>query len=364
MSEDWLEHWTPSWEITADGLYLDLTGMERVLGSGCDGPARVCRAARRIWDGVIGGAAPTPLAAELASRVAAALLAADPAPGGRAVPAGVFVVAPGSVAAFLAPFGLEVLLERHPQAVRTLRRFGVRTLGDLQVVPRALLSATLGGETGEQLAAEARGEAWRPLAGRRPEARTVVAARLQRPLTGLRAETALRRGLAVRAMVICPEGPGAWESWALRVRWGEDAEQEVRAPGVGAATFPGWLALIEALWRRLPGRRRGVTGVRLLAGSARPPRPAQGGLFAEAAQAERLAAVWRRLRHHAVGPLFLASEILLGAWGVRWDDGGPAGTRAAAPRRGGRSQKRVGGGSRRRRPAAVGAAGKAASSRG
>jgi hypothetical protein len=364
LPEGWLEHWTPSWEIAADGLYLDLTGMDRLLGSGCDGPVRICQAVRRFWGGVVGGAAPTSLAASLASRVAAAALAAGPRPGECAAPAGLLAVAAGSVATFLAPFGLEVLGERHPQAVRTLRRFGVRTLGDLQVVPRTLLMATLGGETGEQLAAEARGEAWRPLKGRRPEARTVVAARMQRPLTGVRAETALRRALAVRALVICPAGPGAWDSWELRVRWGEDVEQGARAPGVGDGTFAAWLELVEDLWCRLPTRRRGVMSVRLLAGSARPPQPVQGCLFREAAQAERLSAVWRRLRHDAVGPLFLASEVLLTGWGIRWDEGGPVVECEVAPGSGGQPQKRVGGGSRPRRRPAEGAVGKAASSRG
>lgn len=115
---------TPRWEAVAGGLLLDLTGTARLYGRGLDGLARVCREARRCFDLPAAGAGGSPLCARLAAWTAA-----------RVAPGCVLTVPAGSASAFLARFPLEVL-DAQPTAVGRLRELGVRTLGDLQAVPR------------------------------------------------------------------------------------------------------------------------------------------------------------------------------------------------------------------------------------
>jgi len=307
------DRWTPAWEWGDGGIYLDLTGTGRLLGRGTDGPARVCRELARPWLSVAGGAAPSRLAAYLAALLAAGW-------GERARGAGALLdVTPGRVASFLAPFSVRVLADRHPVGIRLLERRGVRTLGDLQQVPPALLASILGAE-GARIAAEAAGRECRPLLSHCPEERAVVGLRLARPLSGTAPRAALLRALALRALLACPEGPGAWSVWTLRAWRGgaEDAATAVPAPASGGA-LEDWLALLHALWRRLPARRVGLTALRLLAGPRRRE-PRQLELFAAGAEGTRLADAWRRVEARAPRALRLATERLLSGWGVVWDE--------------------------------------------
>lgn len=313
-----LLNWSPAWEVGTDGLYLDLTGTGRLLGWGHDSPARVCREAGQLWGDLAGGAAPTRLAAALASSLAAAWAAR-----GAWRPGCLLAVPAGSVTAFLAPFAITALAASYPAEVSTLRRFGLCTLGDLQTVSSSLLVATLG-PIGAQLAEVALGHDRRPLQGHWPAERIVVSARLPRPLTGRHLESALRRAVAVRALLACRGGPGAWRRWRLRVCWGDAREQTATAPGEGPATFRAWLQQIEKLWQRLGKRRRGLTALQLAAGAARRKPAVQGCIFAaERSEQEReqeLATVWQRLRQDSPRTLYLASEDLLTRWGIHWED--------------------------------------------
>jgi hypothetical protein len=331
------DHWSPSWEVADDGLYIDLTGTGRLLGFGSDGPARVCDEADRLCGPVVGGVAPTRLAASLASGLAAAWAIAR---GGW--PHALLYIAAGQVRAFLAPFPLTILEDRFPDAVGLLSRFGLRTLGDLQVVPEPLLAATLG--TGaEQLAAVAAGRIGLPLQGRRPDHQPLLTVRMSRPLTGHWLESALRRALAVRAFLTCPEGPSAWGRLQLRAEWSGQACQTVTLPGRGAATLPGWCKQVEALWRRLPARRCGLMSLQLLASSPKQGPAQQGCLFHQERDSERLARLWRGLRRVPGGQLFLASEAVLVRWGIAWEGPAEALPACGPSRLGPPAQKRVGG---------------------
>ncbi len=318
------ERWTPLWEAGEGGVYLDLTGTGRLLGRGADGPARVCRELAGAWRRVAGGSAPTRLAAGLASALAASWLRGDD--GGGAL----LDVTPQRVVAFLAPYSVGVLAERHPQAVRMLQRRGVRTLGDLQAIPQALLASLLGAE-GARIAGEAAGRESSPLRPSSPQQRTVVGLRLARPLTGAEPRAALLRAVALRAMLACPSGPGACAAWTLRVRRGRVDDLATAPPAVGAqAGVDEWLCLLETLWRQLPQRRPGVTALGLLAG-ARQPQARQQELFTATGAARRLAGAWRRLEGEGPRALHLAAEELLARWGIVWDPADPPAARALPP---------------------------------
>lgn len=338
------DRWAPSWEGAEDGVFLELTGTERLYGAGLNGACRVCRLANRDGRGFAGGLASGRLAARLASRLALAALAGERRGGAAAGPPGrrrgpdggapgaaaVLAVPPGGDAAFLAPFAIAVLAPSHPRAVTVLAARGVRRLADLQAVPPALLASLLGGE-GARLAAAARGEDERPLSGPRPRQRWLVGLRLGRPLSGRQPQAALLHALAGRALAACPAGPACCRTWTLVVRWGGEpggAGTSVVAAGGGAATLEGWRRQLEAMWRRLPLRRRGVTAVRLLAGEAAPS-PRQGELF-PAAPPERLAQIWARLRGAPRGSLGLGAESWLERWGAVWEDGAEGAADAGA----------------------------------
>src|SRR5947209_6545471 len=74
----------------------------------------------------------------------------------------VTVVAPGREPPFLAPLPVE-LLEPSADTLATLRRWGVRTIGELEALPAGGVAVRLGAE-GAHLARVARGQADSPLA--------------------------------------------------------------------------------------------------------------------------------------------------------------------------------------------------------
>jgi hypothetical protein len=298
--------WAPIWTTTARGVYLDLTGTGRLIGYGLDGAACVCRDAPSRWGAVSGGLGRDPLVARLAGRLASS------------VPGRLLQVPEGSERAFLAPFSIMVLARRFPSQVARLRLLGVRTLGDLQIIPRALLSAIFGQEAVVLLDA-AQGSLACDLSRarhHRPEGCLLVGASWRRPLAGSPFEQALRRALARRVMLLCGDGPGRWKSWTLRATW--DGGKTAMSTDTGRRTdaWPAWLALVEDLWRRLPSRRTGLVALELR--GVRDGRTAiQADLFFDEAQERRSAFIksWRRLPGV---PLSFASETLLHAWEIRW----------------------------------------------
>jgi len=318
FSHQWNEfgaHWAPSWEVAGGGLYLDLSGTDRLLGRGPRGALRVCRDARRHWDSmsgglpsICGGLGRGALVAFLAGRMAAS------------EPHCMLEVPAGNESAFLEPFSVAVLSGRFPREVARLQHLGVRTLGDLQATSRALLEATFG-TVGATLFEAAHGRlpvVLRPDRHRAPQETVVAAARWSRPLAGDGPERALRRALARRAMLACAGGPGEWHPWRLRGSWAGGGTSDANATGGEHDTWDDWLALVDRLWGRLPRRRRGLIGVQLRAGRRQVSRD-QPLLFPDPGLEQRgsLARGWRGLGEGVQ----LASEALLVAWDLQWSSG-------------------------------------------
>ncbi len=302
---------TPDWELTPRGVYLDLTGTERLYGHGVDGAAHVSRLARETSGVWAGGSAPTRLAAGLASLVAARA-------GG-----GVFAVVPGQVSVFLQSFPVNFLPGRR-SVVNRLQQLGVRTFGDLQVVPRALLRSVFG-DGGPLLADEAWGRSTGiPILDRKSskggstDLELVVGVRLDRPVSSQRLSAALCRGLAVRALTHCPGGPSSRGRWRLTVLWSEGHHDSSSMRGPESAGWKSWLGLVEQLWRRLPYRRLGLLGVELSAETSAGSLSVQGSLFPEDASDRRLAEVMGRIRRKSSTRLGPACEDLLDSRGVSW----------------------------------------------
>ncbi|MBU8871929.1 MAG: hypothetical protein KOO60_13765 [Gemmatimonadales bacterium] len=312
---------TPAWEWGVDGLFLDMTGTERLYGRGLDGLVRVCRDACGHMDLRCAGAGPTLLAARLASLIAC-----------RSSIPGFFAVSSGSVASFLALFPIDLLPSSNSETER-LRTLGVRTLGDLQHIPRPLLKAVFG-PTGAHLADEACGLVSPPLQrGDEPCGGSVlvVGVCLDRPLTSDVGLSALRRAMAVRALTVCPDGPAGRARWILVSRWSDNGRASASVIGVGSdGTLAAWRGLLEKLWAKLPRRRRGPVRLELRADGRVGLGPRQACLFPADEAEHRLTEALRRIRladDDSIGP---ASESLLAAWGACWY-GGSSGEGSVVP---------------------------------
>jgi hypothetical protein len=308
---DFCNRITPAWELSVRGAYLDLTGTDRLYGRGLDGAAHVSRMARDLKGALSAGAASTRLVAELASLTAARA-------GG-----GVLAVLPDQVPVFLQSFPVDFLSERR-SVVNRLRQLGVRTLGDLQVIPPSLLQSVFG-KGGSRLADEAWGRAagfqvpvHEFTAGDAAGLDLVVGVRMARPVSSGPLVLALRRGLAVRALTLCPGGPARRGRWHLTVMWAEGARDSTRVRGPEPPGWTSWLGHVERLWKRLPKRRQGLLGMELWAEPLGSPCPRQGSLFSFDEADCRLAEVLRLSRresHLFLGP---GSEDLLTPLGVSW----------------------------------------------
>ena len=302
---------TPTWELTSGGAYLDLTGTERLYGRGVDGAAHVSRLARKTGGILAAGAAPTRLAAQLASLTAARA-------GG-----GVLVVVPAQVAVFLMSFPVDFLPGRRSAIIR-LQKLGVRTFGDLQIVPRTLLGSVFG-ESGGRLADEAWGRVTglsangtRAAAGDPTHLELVVGVRLARPVSSEQVGSALCRGLAVRALTLCPGGPASRGRWRLTGLWSTGRCGTSLRRGPEPSGWKSWLGLVDLLWRRLPLRRQGLLGLELRAESPGACPYLQGNLFPADEADNRLADVMRLSRRYSEAPLGLACEDLLVSRGAVW----------------------------------------------
>jgi protein ImuB len=209
------------------------------------------------------------------------------------------VVPPRREAAFLAPLPVE-LLEPSPETLAMLRRWGVRTIGELEALPAGGVAVRLGAE-GAHLARIARGQADEPLQARpeplvfeegidfdwpveNVEPLLFVLRRLLENLTGRLACRALASGDLGLTMKLSPRG------------------RDVRTIPVAAPTrdVGTLLALVKlALETSPPGAA--VDGIIVRTATART-RPAQLGFFEPAGPApDKLAATLARLSA-LVGP--------------------------------------------------------------
>jgi nucleotidyltransferase/DNA polymerase involved in DNA repair len=104
------------------------------------------------------------------------------------------LVPPGGEAAFLGPYPAR-LLTRDPDIRARLARFGLRTIGDVAVLPRSALVARFG-EEGARMLAHARGEEIERFRPRRTPERMALALPLEPPAEGLEAVRFVLRRLA------------------------------------------------------------------------------------------------------------------------------------------------------------------------
>jgi hypothetical protein len=323
---DFCRRTTPHWELSSRGAFLDLTGTERLYGRGLDGAAFVCRLAldhlalenlasnlptENNRGPLAVGTGPTRLAAGLASLIAARC-------GG-----GVLAVVPDQVSVFLQPFPVNFLPARR-SVVHRLRQLGVRTLGDLQVVPRSLLGSVFGPD-GRRLVDEASGYGTGVISadlGTAPQAASglelVVGVRLHRPVSSARVVSALCRGLAVRALTCCSGSPASRGRWRLTAKWAAGSGDSVSTPGPCTRGWQSWLGLVDLLWKKLPHRRQGLLALELRAESSGPVLPRQGSLFAAHEADGRLEDVLRLSGKHTSARLGPASEGLLVSRGAVW----------------------------------------------
>jgi DNA polymerase-4 len=127
--------------VSIDEAFVDLTGTERLFGPAA---ATVGVIKRRIAEEVGLRAS-----AGLAANKFVAKVASD-----FRKPDGLVVVAPGSEPTFLAPLPVDRLWGVGKATARTLASLGIATIGQLQILPRALLVTRLGphGDTLRELA--------------------------------------------------------------------------------------------------------------------------------------------------------------------------------------------------------------------
>jgi len=157
------------------GVLIDAKGLERLIGDARSVTSALRRAAAdRGWPAHVAAAG---------TRTAARLLAS--------ARAGVTIVPAGAEAAALAPLPLRVLDSHDSDVppgsttpVTTLRRWGLKTLGDLAALPAADLFERLG-PAGLRWQQIARGEDERPLVAAVPDERFDATLELEWPIEGL-----------------------------------------------------------------------------------------------------------------------------------------------------------------------------------
>jgi len=165
------QEFSPRYELPRPDLVtIDVRGLDRLLGPPSVIGAEIVRDAAARGQRVQVALAP-------AFTAAAVLVLARP---------GVTVVDAGTQAAALAPLPIGILekFEEHLSIVATVKRWGVRTLGELAALPAADLAARLGrGALAWQ--AVARGDDTRPLVPALPEERFDATLELEWPIEAL-----------------------------------------------------------------------------------------------------------------------------------------------------------------------------------
>jgi protein ImuB len=161
---------SPRVEVVApEEVHLDLAGLASLAGP-------EARLGQRLVDAI--AALGLPAHVGIADTRTTAALAARQAPGLTIVP-------PGGDAGFLAPVPIS-LLEPAPELAESLERWGIRTLGELAVLPRGALSNRLG-PAGMALQSRARGVDLRPLVPSTPATRWIEALTLDWEVASLEA---------------------------------------------------------------------------------------------------------------------------------------------------------------------------------
>ncbi|MEU1886173.1 DNA polymerase IV [Micromonospora rifamycinica] len=136
--------------LSLDEAFLDVTGARRLFGP----PAAIARRIRARVTAEQGltcsvGVAPTKFVAKLGST--------------RAKPDGLLVVPAGRVLEFLHPLPVDALWGVGERSAETLRRLGLRTIGDLAEAPVGMLRKSLGAASATHLHELARGRDPRPV---------------------------------------------------------------------------------------------------------------------------------------------------------------------------------------------------------
>ena len=151
--------------IGLDEAFLDVTGSQRLLGS----PEAMARSLRQRVRHELSldcsvGIGRSKMIAKLASRAAKPMATRQ----GRRPGRGVVAVRPEEEAGFLQPMPIEALWGVGPATARRLHDLGVRTVGDLSLVPEATLARRLGRVQGAHLLALARADDRDPVVPDRP----------------------------------------------------------------------------------------------------------------------------------------------------------------------------------------------------
>ena len=256
---------TPRLEEQEPGLiFLDVSGLESLLGDDAAVARALVRASRKVGLCAAVGLADGKIAARLAARSAHQ--------GGDALA----VVAPGAQAAFLAGIPL-VQAEVSAELAAAARRFGLVTLGDLALLPRAALAARLGHE-GAKLHRIARGHDDSHLVAREQPERFDEGCELDFAASTLEPLLFLWKSLLDRLCArLAVRGLAAAElSLLLRLEGGAWDERRIELAAPAREVSP-LLALLQLEVEARPPTE-GVCAVRL---SARPAREVQDqlGLF-------------------------------------------------------------------------------------
>lgn len=151
--------------IGLDEAFLDVTGSQRLLGT----PEAMARSLREGVHHELSldcsvGIGRSKMIAKLASRAAKPIATRE----GRRPGRGVVAVRPDEEAGFLQPLPVEALWGVGPATARRLHDLGVRTVGDLSLVPETTLVRRLGRAQGAHLLALARAEDRDPVVPDRP----------------------------------------------------------------------------------------------------------------------------------------------------------------------------------------------------
>jgi DNA polymerase IV len=267
---------TPRVEIASiDDFFADLAGTARLLGAACDAAERIREAIRtELALPVTIGIATNKTVARIAGKIAK--------------PGGIAEILPGCEQAFLARMPIEHLPGAGKAIGRALESFGIRTCGELSLVPREVLYASFG-TAGLVLHERARGidrdpveatcavgpdgvlhtrmprtirrdSTFEPEEGRREIVEAMLAYVVERAAHRLRSHEAVARSVEVRVVYVDTRLPRERIPRSSEEASGEGgsdastAEKREKLPVPGDSTDEIWRHA-RALFRALPRRR-------------------------------------------------------------------------------------------------------------
>jgi len=303
LQKDFCTRITPVWKNGPEGIFLDLRGLSRIYGPWADGAVSICQLAQREFPVQSAGLATSELSARLAS------LSAACGNGSK-----LLAVPCVAVSSFLAGFSVQVLKDDFREIPRLIA-LGVRTLGDLQILPENLLKAVFGsaGQNLSQLASGMGADLISQVCSE-PERQLVLWASFKKPLVSTDGERALRRALATRIM---PRELDCGR-WFLSVQWSSGARAVVNHMAAPDQSWSAWLALIDGLWARLPAHRQGICHLELHFQRKSTRSSHQMALFKEPGGSLELSRAIIQIRRKFDPDFTSASEALLMSWGAVW----------------------------------------------